>query len=687
MASSTIDGKSPAFIVIEGHKQSSDEPQLKCFKSELVSIDYKTASELFSGFDTIKAITFSYDISFIEGILSQFRYAEIVLGGDFLVQKDKKINNFLRDVLTNAYEATKLLRAHEKLAAMIRDGDAEFRTPTFILDHRKIYLLKSDDGMRTRVIKASANMSNSAWNGEQMEFYDYDDTPACYEEYERDFETAWQNSQEIPYNVISVEKDDDIIDGNPIIKKVKETESAIILKQAETPITVENTRYIIDFQVLNEQYGELLSDIKPQSQNGFIEIIPKTVEKIEYKFKSIRQKYQVKNVTEAYPSITFDYGNNEVTLNDKVLNLAPSDKEIRHDIDLLTEMFDNFNQFIGDTQKLKEAHFKMMNAIFASPFHAKLRCIAKIRDIEASSLPLYLLVASSTANCGKTFMISAALKMMSGKKLRPFNRADLRKEDILGMQFGCKGMPVFIDELDSKSFAYIKDMIKNPERCEDKQIDTMPMLIFASNNILEPDEIFRKRMVFLRLNGRLPSNIDQSAYKNMGNALINRLGTGFYREYLCRMLAKVAAEIDYIESEREIPGEYYPDLMKTSSDTIISIFEDFGYEIPAYIHHLTWNDDYSINAAFISESAILAIERLYTQNKKAFKIEKNLITIELGASKENSKKSESWINTLPSEMKAEKTELRDCIRITLDRKEFEDRIGRKLGGLSWRKRR
>ena len=49
---------------------------------------------------------------------------------------------------------------------------------------------------------------------------------------------------------------------------------------------------------------------------------------------------------------------------------------------------------------------------------------------------------------------------------------------------------MFIDELDAKSFSCIKDMIKNPERCEDNQIETMPMLIFASNNILEPDEIY-----------------------------------------------------------------------------------------------------------------------------------------------------------------------------------------------------
>ena len=72
---------------------------------------------------------------------------------------------------------------------MIAKGDLNLRTSNYILDHRKIYLLKSDDG-RTRVIKASANMSGRAWNGEHIEHYEYDDTPFCYEEYEKDFETA-----------------------------------------------------------------------------------------------------------------------------------------------------------------------------------------------------------------------------------------------------------------------------------------------------------------------------------------------------------------------------------------------------------------------------------------------------------------------------------------------------------------
>lgn len=668
----------PQLDLVKKDPAMEDEPQLKCFRSELRSVDYMTRAELFHGFDTIKAITFSYDISFIEKVLGQFKYAEIIFGAEHLVQKDRKLTGLLKDVLTNSYEAAAMIRAHKSLSEMLADGDAEFRTPSFVLDHRKIYLLKSDDGRHTRVITASANMSGNAWNGEHMEFYDYDDTYECYEEYERDFETAWINSHEIPYDVV-VAKKDDLVDGNPIIKKVKETDRAIILQQKDEPLNVDNVKYMIDHEKIRREYGELLSDVKIKSKNGLVELIPKTIEKIEHNRKKLRQKYKVNNVTEEYPMMTVDYATGEVKINDEVLDLHPSPEEVTHDIDKLVEVFGNFDRFVGDSKKMKDSHFKMMNAIFASPFHAKLRCASKLRGIGASSLPLYLLAASSTANCGKTFMISIALKMMTGRNLTPFNKSSLKKDDILGIQMGCKGIPVFIDELDAKSFSYIKDMIKNPERCEDNQIETMPMLIFASNNILEPDEIFRKRMAFLRFSGRLPSDIDQSAYKNMGHAIIREMGTGFYREYLRRMVEKVSEELEYIITEPNIPGEYYPDMMSLSSGIIIDIFTEFGRPVPEFIRHLSWNDDYSINAKFISEDAVSAIETLYRHNRKVFTLTGDLITIELGTGTENRKKCESWVNTLPSEMNAEMIPMRDCIRVIIDRKEFEKRIGHRLG--------
>lgn len=583
----------PEFSVIQGNKENTTDnnekkskkvldTEHKCYESQLLGLTFKTTGELFHGFNTIKVITFSYDIDFIDTIMDFFDYGEIILGADFLVQKDNKMNEFLAEVYANSFEAGKAIRTHKKLAVRMANGDLVFRTPTFVMDHRKIYLLKADNG-KTRVIKSSANASGGAWNGDHMEYYEYDDSPRCYEEIEKDFETAWENSEEIPSSVISMEKTEDLIEGNPIIKNAKETGRTIVLKQPELPFEFTQIKYALDHETLKEDYKTLISGLNVKSKKGVVEIIPKTIEKIQHNYKKMQQKkIEIKQVTERYPVMTFDFETNEV-------------------------------------------------------------------------------------------------KMMTGKELSSDNKENCKKGDIRNIQVGCKGVPVFIDELDNKYLSTIKDIIKNSDKCEDEQLEEQPMIIFASNDVLEPDETIRKRMVFLRFDGALPSSVDQSAYKSRGNAIIKRLGNGFYREYLRRMMDSVKKILDYMIYEKDIPDTWYPDLMTVSSDTILSILTDYNYDIPSYMRHLTWNDDYSVNAKFIVDNTIQEIKQFYKANKKAFVIGKESVTIELGNDKDSGKKCESWINTLPPEMRARRASTRDCHKIIVDRAELEKSFGFKFG--------
>lgn len=49
------------FDVLTGKKDNEEKRNLKVFKSELVDVEDLSIDELFNGFDSIKAITFSYD--------------------------------------------------------------------------------------------------------------------------------------------------------------------------------------------------------------------------------------------------------------------------------------------------------------------------------------------------------------------------------------------------------------------------------------------------------------------------------------------------------------------------------------------------------------------------------------------------------------------------------------------------
>lgn len=673
------------FQIIDGGKDKDDIDtfkldMLKVFKSELVSVEYLNAEELFRGFDYIKAITFSYDVSFMNYLMQFFKYGEIVLGADFMVQKDGKLNGLL-EVAANNYDAAQAVKSKERLVTMLSNGDLNLRAANYVLDHRKIYLLKSNDG-RTRVIKASANMSGRAWNGEHIEHYEYDDSPYCYKEYEKDFETAWIMSNEIPYTMVAGKKGDDYVEGNPVIKKAKETNKVTVVQTSPEPVNLEIVKFMIDHARVKDDYKEIFNGCGIREKNGVIELKPRIIQKVEMGLKKLNNKRKVNvSVTErCYPNLTFNWDEEKAFVDGEELNLHPKKEDICKDIDELMQVFQNFEMFVDETGDLQLTHFKFMNFIFQSPFHAKLRCDLFVRDIGTMSLPMFALETSETANSGKTFMTNFILKMMTGETKLAGNNETAKLDYLREVRKGgIDGFPYFVDEINGSSFTQITKLIKDEFACEKKNQSTMPVIIMAGNDLKEPDEKTRKRMVFFRVNGSLPSTVDQNGLRTASNAILNRVGTALYREYLRRMMAAVSDLINYIDEEKpqESNEMWYPDLVNISSKILLEIFQENGYDIPSYMRVLKWNKDY-YGANYIAEKTIRSIQKEYEENPEMFIIERNIVKIEAGGS-DAVKKFRSWENTLPAEMKAKSSQRRDgsCF-ISMNRKELEERLGFKL---------
>ena len=653
-----------------GNKNPGSCNLLKCRKIELRGVEYMSLEDLFKGFDTIKVITFSYDIGFINQIMGLFKYGEIILGANFMVEKDAKISG----ILAGAQMAKNAVKSYPNLMKMAADESVVFRTPKFVMDHRKLYLLKADDG-RTRVVTGTANMSNGAWNGSHMEDYLYDDTEDAYYSYVEDFETQWENSVDIPYKILSSKKTDDVIEDNPIISELKKVGKIVLFRQPKNEYSINQIQYVIDCEKLKDEYDVITKKAGKNQKGEVTELFAKDLEIMERNNKEriSSQKVETNTVTKNYPSMTFDFNKKEAMLDEKMMDLNPEKEEVTNDIDNMLSLYKNFDAFLGDSRKLKETHFKLMNAIFASPFEAKMRCVSDKKDVNIPGA-MFIMISSKSSNCGKTFMVSAALKMMTGKKITVFNRADCKKETINMMQQGGKGVPVFVDEIDGRFFGNaLKDIIKNQESCEKYNRAEQPVLIFASNDIIDPEDYIRKRMVFLKFDGTIPSSIDQVAYNGIGKKIVKNLGTGFYREYLGRMLQKVSEEIHYILESDNIPSEYYTDLMKMSSETIVEIFDDYGYILPEYIKVLNWNDDYAANAKHISEDIFDEIRERYNRDKKCIEFRKDELIIDVGNDKDSVNKCKSWENSLPKEM-FPKSDTRSGAKLIVNRKEFEKRL-------------
>lgn len=642
-----------------------DRVPLKCNRVLFQESVYMDTEGMFSGFDEMRVITFSYDLDFIEKIMGFFSYAEIILGADFLVENDRQMTS----LLSNAYGAAESVRAHPVLAGRLKDGDAVFRTPLSSIDHRKVFLLMADDG-RTRTVIGSANMSAGAWNGSHMENYCFDDSRAGYDAYMEDFRTAWELSEEIPYSVVACKKTDDIVKGNPILSKVKKTDKAIVLQQKMPP---EIVKYVIDHKKIGERYDKLLKGADRKTKGGLCEISPKTVQKMESTQRGLKEA-PVRE--EGYPSIEIDCGAVTMAVNGVPQDLHPKEADIRSDLDTLLGAFRNFDDFI-DTANLKENHFKLLTLLLASPFIAGLRCHAYVHGADCTSLPLYTLI-SGKANGGKSFTIQLALKMMTGITLEGTNKKDCNKEKLQMAQMAVKGTPFFVDELDGHFLAVIRDMIKNPDSCERNGRSLQPMSVFASNDVTDPEEALRKRMVFIRISGELPSNIDKSAYATKKAVILQDMGTAFYREYVRRMCGKISAFMDMLSLPAKERGQWYPDLPEASSSVIISIMDDLGYDVPPYIRPLHWDRDYFGSTA-ISRDSIRAIADEYSINSKAFTVSAGRISIRFGNDKDGKRKLESWKNTLPADMGAVLSSTKETVTLTLDRLALEEASGIHFG--------
>lgn len=641
--------------------------QIKTIKQELASFD-----DLITGYDTIKIIIFSYSLSFLESIINKFKYIELIIGADFIYQNDSDLNDLEAIVLgcakrTNT-DIAKLAKKYPNILEKLKSKDLVIRISRVIMDHRKLYLLSNSTNDETRVITGSANLSFGAWGGSQMENIYCDDTELGYEINSCQFETAMDNSSDITYDTLIADSDD-YISSNPILAdnktKIVNTLFANIHDKENFNKRID---YVIELNKASEIYNQMLKKTKViRKSDGMRVLEPKLIKsftKQQDKFKATIISNNIE--TMPYPSLKFDFSNDVILYNNEPL-IIPDTENIKSDIDVLFMIFKNFDNFIGDIDNLKATHFKLLNAMFCSPFHAPMRCIADSYNRVTMAMPLWLTIASSTASCGKTFMTKAIMHMMTGKSIEPFNGSkQASTDDIEKYQKCVSGFPVVIDEL--KSFQYIGNDLKDSTICEKFGLKNMPMCVFTTNSIVNPDEAYRKRMIDLQLTARFPSNEDETKARAKAEVILSKLSSAFYRAYLIKMFDLVKSEIDYMIGD--VPDGYYPDLLNLSSKVLIDMFKEYGYDIPSYINELKYSIDYSVNSPETYQRTIKEIDDYYIKNKSAFIFTNNKIKIFLG---NDEKQAKSWVNSLPSECMAEKVSDRTGIFIIINKKDFLER--------------
>lgn len=150
-------GQLSLFDVIDGGKHGEAENvNLIKIKHKIMvdAAEFESIDEIFSGYSKLQVITFSYNWDFINKLLKYFEYVEIILGATCIVDKDSKMPY----IFANATQIQKAACKYKRVSDMIQSGKLIIKVSTTIVDHRKLYILTSDNG-DSKVVDTTANMS------------------------------------------------------------------------------------------------------------------------------------------------------------------------------------------------------------------------------------------------------------------------------------------------------------------------------------------------------------------------------------------------------------------------------------------------------------------------------------------------------------------------------------------------
>ena len=349
------------FDFVEESQKPISINKLDIVKMDFVDVTPMTWRELFSGFNKIKAITYSSGINFIYKLIDMFDEAEIIFGCENIM------SNTLQDIM--AYQAklmNKIRKTQEKCKTNMLDRIDNGSLRLFVarekLSHEKIYLLENSNGEK-RVVFGSANLSYNAFNGVQRENISFVDGARAYDWYLNVYNDLKEASVDnISRTAIEIGDGDENIEVLPISDTIKARKVLVIDPDTEQNSEIE---YILDVKKLSDK----IKPLAPKAdKKGKITIVPENITRIRRNL--VEDIQREKELRSEYPQLVVDTYSKKVLLNDTILDLSPERDLIKNDVKLFLNYMNGYNKFHGDYEGMQFRYFEFANWFFCSPFMA-----------------------------------------------------------------------------------------------------------------------------------------------------------------------------------------------------------------------------------------------------------------------------------------------------------------------------
>lgn len=620
---------------------------LDVVKMAFLAAETLSWKELFSGFDTLHAVTYSSSIGFVYQLLEMFQEAEIVFGCD------EVISYSLQEIM--AYQCKTIERLRESadkikrnLVMRLENGSLRLYVARNVLSHEKIYLLSAKDG-RKRVVMGSANMSFAAFGGKQRENISYIDGDEAYDWYWDCYCQLKEDcTDEIAKESLLCADDAENLGQLPIARTVQ-VKKALVLQPVQE--AKEEVRFALDIKNLA---AKLSAYVPKPDKKGKLMLSPEKMKAIQRQVLSGKTKE--KELQSEYPQLEIFPDEGLVRLNDAVLNLQPSYAEVAKDVGLFLRYMDGYEKFNGDKKGMQRRYFAFANWFFCSPFMACMRDMAVRYNQNLLPYPVFGLVYGQS-KAGKTSFLETLLKMMIGQKTK-LSAPDFTRSSIEGLKRTVKGAPIIVDDLTNARFnQHAIETIKNDDFGGADGLLHYPAVVISANEDVKAvaPEVIRRTVICRVQAGLTNTQVMQSS---VVRTVQREIGTAFYREYLRRMLPIVS---DLLEELKDDHSESAPDILAKSSQVLLDIFSAYGErEVPDYVRLLSLEDYFSEKVT--GSYAIKTIQDAWRTSRSSFEISQkaNELRYNAGATWE----ADRLLKELPETLEPHKS--RDWVVMDLD---------------------
>lgn len=561
-------------------EKNSRHGNLDVVKMEFSGAETVSWQDLFSGFGTLHAITYSSGIGFVYRLLDLFEQAEIIFGCD------EVISYSLQEVM--AYQCKMVERIRETagkmkvdLVSRIDQRTLRFYVAHSVLSHEKIYLLSAADG-RKRVIMGSANMSFSAFGGHQRENICYLDGEEAYQWYWDCYcQLREESTDQIAKDSLLCADDGENLEQLPIARTIR-TQKALVLQPVEE--AKGEVRFALDVKNLADK---LAPSVPKPDKKGKILLSPEKIKSIRRQV--VATKTKEKELQSEYPQLQVFPDEAIVRLNGTDLDLNPPKEDVTRDVQLFLNYMAGYEKFHGDVAGMQRRYFEFANWFFCSPFMACMRDMAVRYNQNLLPYPVFGLVYGQS-KAGKTSFLEMLLKMMIGQKPK-LSAPDFTRSSIENLKRTVKGAPIIVDDLTQTRFnQHAIETIKNDSFGVSDHLLQYPAVVISANEDVKAvaPEVTR-RTVICRVQAGLTNTevMRSSAVRTVQR----EIGTAFYREYLRKMLEVVS---DLLEEMKDDSSESAPDILAASSQVLLGIFSACTEnDLPSYMRPLTLEDYFS----------------------------------------------------------------------------------------------